>query len=266
MMQGDTNTSRLWTPRRRPLVHCAPGFSLGAGSRGVKKLATSSTFDPGTLTLSGWWRSYAGAPWNGTASAGTSGSNNFTAGGADPTAGTLNSLGTATYNGTSQYLASSLDLATLWGASAGTIVALFNVSSAFVDTGAWYNNPQFISSNGTQEIGLGFSDSGVVAGNYDGTNFNRLAAACGTAGWHLASLTWDGVNLRLRVDSGAFTTQATNAISFTADTAQSGRSSYPTTTFLTGQIADMMTATSVLSDANLDNIKSYVNSRYSLSL
>lgn len=76
------------------------GLALGMGGR------VDAGLDPSSLALTGWYRaSYSGAPWVGTASAGTSGAKSATSPGSAPTVGTaVNGKTPALYNGTTEYL------------------------------------------------------------------------------------------------------------------------------------------------------------------
>lgn len=241
---------------------------IGSSLKSVKLVGpvpTGAVFDPATLALSGYWKDYAGGAWAGTASAGTSAGNTLASAGVDPTVGTLNAHGVAVYNGTTQYLTFGA-LNGLFAAGTGTIVVLFNATAAHADTGLWYEEPSFIGSNGAaQEVGLGFSSAGVVGGDYDGVSFNRLAVPASTAAWHLASMTWNGAVIRIRVDNGAFSTTPSGNISDLTFGGFNGQSSF-LANFFNGNIAAIMTANTVISDANLDNIRGWANTRYGVSV
>ncbi len=233
-----------------------------------KVWAASSVFDPASLSLTGWWREYTGTPWVGTASAGTSGTHNLSTGSPAPTLGTLNGHGTANYDGATESLLYTGSLADLISTGTGTIVVLFFGTSAVADSGVWYAEPAFIATDShISEFGFCFSDAGVIAGNYDGAAFNRLAVPANIGAWHMASYTWDGAQLRVRVDNGAYQTVAAGAIASIAPYgAESGMDPTSNTVFYNGYIAELITSDTVISDANLDNLRTYMNTRYGVSV
>lgn len=231
----------------------------------------SGSFNPATLSLTGWWRaSYGGSPWTPTASAGSSGSNGNltkTADPAEPAVGSaVNGFTPADFDGSNDALAGTAADTALFTGAAGSIVVLFYADAATADSGNWYGNPQLLGHNGTSgRVGVGFSDAGVVAGYYDGSSHLYLAAAASTGAWHLGQVKWDSSNLKVRVDSGAWQTLGAGAASLVGDTLRVGPD-FLTSQHFNGKILEIMTAASALSDDNFNNIKSYVNTRYALSL
>lgn len=231
----------------------------------------SAIFDPSTLSLTGWWRaSYGGTPWSPTSSAGTSGSDGSLTTGVAPSVGTaVNSLTPATFNGTTQYLVNSNAISTFFdpGGAAGSIAILFNASSAASDGGAPYTtNPGLMSSAGGGYLIIGYSTSGldVAAHQFSGyTSLSGIAAATGA--WHLAQIKWDGSSLNARVDSGSWSSTSFGSIDLMSETLQVG-SNLDNTKLLAGSILEVMTAATSLSNTTFDNIKSYMNNRYALSL
>lgn len=231
------------------------------------KAASAAVFDPATLTLTSWLRDYAGSsPWSGTASAGGSGSVTFS-GGTPPSAGTaLNSHGTADFNGSTQTLASSVNITSLVSNGAGSLVALFNARTAAADPGATapYNSPAFLVDVGVGDFDFGYNASGVRGGYYNGTTWNSPVAAANTGNWHLAQMRWDGTTLGIRVDGGSWQNVSFTAASLFATPGTMGQAFGAS--YFDGRVAEFLTAQSALADATFDNIKSYVNSRYALSL
>ena len=76
---------------------------------------------------------------------------------------------------------------------------------------------------------------------------------------------WDGTTLSARVDSGSWSPTSAGSINYLTPTMVSGRD-YSGATFFDGNILEIMTSDEALSDADFDTLKSYVNTRYGLSL
>lgn len=228
-------------------------------------------FDPATLALTGWWRaSYAGSPWVPTASAGTSGANgNLTEATNPPATGAaVNGLTSADFDGAASRLGNASTMATLFDAD-GSLAVLFYADTATADSGATnpYTLPQLLGS-ADDYICLAFGSGGVRFGFYAtayGT-WESAAVTAATGAWHLAQAKFDGANYSVRVDSGAWTTTA-HAYSpdLGAGPLIMGRNGGGTV-FFDGRILEAFTSDAALADADFNSIKSYVNSRYALSL
>ncbi len=228
---------------------------------------SAPVFDPATLTLEGWWREYSASPLAGIASAGGSGSRDLTEATNPPSVGALqNGRAPADFDGTNDLLGSATTFTTFAAAAAGSVWCLFYADSAAADAGAGLrldNEGLVCESGGATAFNLCFSDAGVTASLYDG-GFKERVEACTTGAYHLAQVKWDSTNLKLRVDSGAWNSIAAGALSGSAGGLVVGRN-YDTK-FFDGRILDVGMATSALSDDNFNSVKSYVNSRYGLSL
>jgi hypothetical protein len=243
---------------------------------GFMKRNATATFDPATLSLTGWWRAdsatgYTAGSWLANASAGSSGSNgNMTqaTGANQPAVGSaLNGHNPPDGDGSNDSLANANALSTFIGASAFTYCVLFNADTAVADPGAGnrWNAPTLLA-DASGWSGCSFTAGGVHGYAY-GTNSAELTIACATGGWHLFQVTGAASGtVRGRVDSGGFSTVATGVTLVSVMTALLGCFARGGTNCFDGRIAEIMTANTVLSDTNLDNIKSYVNTRYGLSL
>ena len=75
---------------------------------------------------------------------------------------------------------------------------------------------------------------------------------------------WDGANIYVRVDSGAWTSVAAANFFTTTGLPRLGKN-YNTALF-DGRIEEVITAATALSDANFNNLIVYVNARYGLAL
>jgi hypothetical protein len=242
------------------------GFMKSPGGGG-------GAFDPATLALTGWWRaSYAGSPWTPTASAGTSGANGNLTEATNPPAtavNAINSLDTADFDGTNDKLTGP-NASALFDAASWSAWVLFNADTAPADQGAAfrYTNPTFFAEGGSAYLSMGFSSGGIHVAQYQvgvGTHKERVLA-CGTAAWHLAQARYDGVDLELRLDSGAWSSIASANLELSGSTAvvlgNPGFASAP----YDGDIAELAMSDVTLSDGDFDNVVSYVNSRYALAL
>lgn len=245
------------------------GLGLGITTSGLVWGSGGAPFDPATLTLTGWWRAaFSASPWVGTASGGSSGSRNLTEATNPPSAGTaLNGFAPADFDGTNDTIASGLAVDQFVTAGAGMCACLFNADAAAADAGATtaYLNPSFLAHNVTAEVYFTYSSSGVRLGCYNGTDQNSFAAACGTGAWHLAVGTWDSSTLYLSIDGGSFTTLS-RVVSLSASGALATGRNYNSTAFFNGRIAELMFGAFTANATHVANIKSYVNTRYGLSL
>jgi len=259
---------RIWTPPPKEIVRCLPpgaGYSLGVGGRAGKKFG--STFDPATLALTGWWRaSYSASPWVGTASAGASRSRNLTEATNPPAVGTAqNGLAPADFDGLNDQMRNELTLDDYVNASATSLWVLFRADTAAADDALPYENPGLIALSGAGYLVVGYSDAGVRGAVYDGA-YKQLSVAASTGAYHLAQMKHDGTNLKLRVDSGAWSSVAAGAIALLTTTTVLFGTNYAQTDFFDGRVLEFGLADSVFSDGTFDDIKSYVNARYALAL
>lgn len=242
------------------------GFSFGAGR--ASKMA-SSVLDPTTLSLSGYWRgSYAGSPWVGTASAGSSGGRNLTEATNAPSVGAaLNSLASADYDGTDDQLAASGVVASDLIATGGYRVSFLAEFDALpAPAGAVYSNPSVIMDTGTGNFGVVVNNAGVHAYHSDGSfKTASSAAAISTGTKYAIDVVYDGTNITVSVNGTAGTPVAAgNAVSIT------GAVSFGRNVFndarLNGRIWDLYTAQTDLAAVTSAAHKAYINSRYALAL
>jgi hypothetical protein len=234
-----------------------------------------SVYDPAVLSLTGWWRpNYGGSPWAGTASAGSSGSRNLAEGTNAPSAGTaLNGYTPADFDGTNDKLALSggLYLDTLMGAATGSFwfAVLVRMDTLAADAGA-INNPILFGDADNVNMGLSISDGGAFAFMYDTTTgYASTSTACTASAYHLIQVWHDGTNLNLMVDQTAATPTAIPLTWF--DTYSSGMPATVGTNtyagkFIDGRIAEVLTMASDPGSTVRTNVRSYINSRYALSL
>lgn len=248
---------------------CAPfGFSLGLGGRAGK---ANAAFTPASLALTGWWRiSFSGSPWVGVASAGTSGSNNLTEATNPPTAtGTLNSLTLADFDGTNDQLGGGA-FTTYYDADGYSGWALVFVDTITTNSGSSFLNDAIVAdTGGIHEIFLTDNGAGTVnvgISHYNGTTFPTAQATFATGAWKLVQWKFDGTNIKIRVNNGAWSSTAAggNLDASGANLRVSGN--YNATVFTDQKFAEIGLADLVLSDADFENIRAYTNTRYALSL
>ncbi|HZM26945.1 MAG TPA: hypothetical protein VFB89_06290 [Gemmatimonadales bacterium] len=228
-------------------------------------------FDPATLVLSAWWRAnYVTPPWGQNASAGTSGGNDPLDEATDyPTSGTaVNGLTPAAFNGSTQFLGTAGAFSTYATDTAYSGWVLMKVTSISTDIAApsLYDNNN-VWSNGPY-AGLVLRDStgtkSATLFHFDGAQ-QGVSTAIATGAWTLVQWKYDGTNIKIRTNGGSYSSTAAGTLGdltapFLVSQAYDGTKSF------TGSILEIGLSLGVISDANFDNIKSYVNSRYALAL
>jgi hypothetical protein len=237
----------------------------------VRPAKPAAGFDPATLAPTGWWRiSFSGSPWTGTASAGTSGSNNLTEATNPPTAtGTLNGFTLADFDGTNDILGGGA-FTTYYDADGYSGWALVFVDAITTNSGSSFLNDAIVSdSGGIHEIYLTDNGAGTVnvgISHYNGTTEPLATATFATGAWKLVQWKYDGTNIKIRVNGGAWSSTAAGGNLDASGANLRVGGNYNGTIFTDQKIAEVGLADLVISDADFDNIKSYVNSRYGLSL
>lgn len=238
------------------------------------KPSAAAVFDPATLPLSMWHSAkkaaYSGTPpWAGNASTGGSGSVTAVTAGADPTTGSsLNGNVTTAFNG-SQWLTESANNNVIFASSSGSVAFLFNASSIPTTTGLLYGDGSFLSDPGDADTTFGLTSAGLSAALNTASGYIRANVTFSTTGsWHLFQAKWDGTNLKARVDSGSWSagTVACGPVVFAVPATPTLGESYAGGARYSGLIAEAIASATTISDANFDNIKSYVNSTYGLAL
>jgi hypothetical protein len=222
----------------------------------------AGTFDPASLALTGFWRDYTGsAPWAGTASAGSSGSNNLVTLGADPTSGTaLNGHGTASFN--NKGLNANGHFSDYDSTTAFSGWALVNATA----------NGYIIGDNSAAtvfKLQVGGSTNSLVLTS----QFIAVNRAMSSSTWFLATFRFDNVNLQVGVNEapgasgGASTTADSTALqNDTTTTMTIGAQTVGLNNPITATVAEIALINSAMDDATFTKIKAYVNSRYALSL
>lgn len=228
----------------------------------------SGTLDPATLALSGWFRgSYSGStPWSGTASAGTSGSRSFNSG-TSPAGAAVNGFTPASFDGTNHQLFSSDDLSLYISSSAYRVVMLIKTpASAAAPAGNIYDDPTILAHGGGN-WGVVYNANGVSVFHYDGS-YKTATKACAVNGWHMIDITYDGAadTLSISVDGGAPTVTSTVGDCGSLATDFYMGINHASGHRFTGQILELITATTTLAGTTAAQFKGYIDSRYAMSL
>lgn len=228
-------------------------------------LKSGPPFDPSALSLSGWWRaSYGGSPWAGVASAGASGGRDLSAALA-PTVGTaVNGLTPALFGGVNSRLSTALTINN-FGPAAISIVALVKMVALAADNGGADVQPKVFCDSGSY-LNLLIETSGVRFAIYSGGTKQTADVAISTGAWTMIRAKWDGANLYCATNSNAFAAGvASGAPDVLTGTINVG-CNYNASSFLSGNIAELLVSGTALSDVDFANIRGYFNSRYALSL
>ena len=234
------------------------------GRRWSGGVAATTAFSPSSLSPSGWWRisstEYNGVPWTGDVGG------NLVTTGSDPAVGAaLNGFDTPDFDGSANIISFPSAASNFIGA-AGSGYVLFNADTADAVDDALIIEPAFLCILGALDFLLNFSTAGVRLGIHDGT-FDSVKVACATGGWHCAQWRYSGGTAGLRVDGGAFSTFASAAPTSLAGTLLVGQN-YNGTAGKTfdGRIAELFIRSATTSDADFDSCRTYLNSRYGVSV
>ncbi len=224
--------------------------------------AADDDFDPASLTATGYLIDYAGEPWEGTASAGTSGDHDFIKSIEEPGIGAdFGTHPSADFTGDDYLLGDSVSLGDLIDIDSYTFDFIVEMDDNAVPTGSHYDDPCLLGDVTNGEIYVTFTDDGVRAGHYDGLFFNVTdPVALGTGTKASVQVVYDGADVKLRVNAGLWETVA-------ADPMQSGAMSnvpiigagYAATNKINGRIARWMTFDSALDESVLDAL--YANAQ-----
>jgi hypothetical protein len=229
-------------------------------------------FDPGaSMSLTGWWRAnsttgYVAGTWDGVASLGSSGSRDLTEATNPPSTGTtINGHTAPDFDGSNDRLANGTAISTMLTGSAWLGWWLVYIDAIATNSGTSYQNDVVMDDSGAF-WGIFVRANGgsplVYAYQWDGAE-KAASASIATGAWQLIMARYDGTNIRLKVNSGSIVTAAAGSISTTTGTIRCG---YNGATAFNGRMADVGLVAGATGDSDFDDIKSYVNTRYGLSL
>lgn len=185
--------------------------------------------------------------------------------GHDPAAGTpLNSLTTASFNGSNMLAAWQLLNTDYFSGTDGSCWVLFKANTAAAPA-ANYTEGVFLTDATNAETTVGFTTNGAEVTVVSGGIYVQSQTACSTGAWHLLQARWNTSTIDIRVDNGAWVTNAFGGFgSIIASALITGRS-YGLNYF-DGLLAEIAMSSVRLSDADFNNVRSYINGRYNLSL
>lgn len=229
------------------------------------------TFDPTTLSLTGYWRAdYSGSPWAGTTSIGSSGSNSLSEATNPPTTGTTqNGWTPASFNGTSSKLTAGGTIATYTNA-----LAFSGWCVGYVTSNA-NPRPLFSDGNTSQTIYVRvFNNTGTTTLKFSVNNAAVLAEVSGITLNAYQFFTWryNGTNVQVGVNAAPGSAGGTSSVAYSTSLSpltgppQVGFNTQQSTGFYTQNMLELAITNTALTDQNFLDIKSYVNSRYGLSL
>lgn len=208
----------------------------------------SLVVDPTSQAVGGLWRDFAGVPWVGTASAGSSGGRTLTS--ADPpVVGTpLNGHGVAQTTGTKTMTSSPAALSNYIGAAWGFSILAKHGGAAtgffFQDVDAYFSCTM---ANGVLSVDQWDSDT---------THLLVSTSIASDANYHLYQGKFSGTTMSLRIDHGAWVTGTIGPI-------------FHTTANLSFQITTASVAEIVLAPTaslDFDGMRYAANLRYALTL
>ena len=237
----------------------------------AQKASPGGAFDPGSLALTGWWRaSFSGVPWVGSASAGASGVRDLSSAGSDPSVGaSLNGLAGADYDGSANLLTTGLAGSSFFGASALSFWALVQADSVPSDpgVGSRWQGSGLIGDSGATYLQVTLTTAGATLGLTSSGAYDEVTTACSTGTPHLVQAKFDGTDLKVRVDSGAWqSVAATNGPGATIDDLSSTIRVGLQLAYFDGSMWELAFANAVLADATFEQLRGYVNARYGLAL
>lgn len=230
-----------------------------------------TSFDPASLSLSGWWRApYAGSPWRGDPSLGFSSARDLFETTNPPSLGAaVNGYVPADYDGTNDMLRSgTLTLADVFAETAYSGWALVNIDTINTNNPTIYENDCIFSSTPSAFVLIFLRSTGIVGFRHHSTVLAvDITTAFTTGAWHFVQWKYDGTHMKLRVDSNAWVSAAATArhAGGNTNTFFIG-ANYAPNQYVDGKLLEVATSNVAFADATFDTIKGYVNTRYALSL
>ncbi len=223
-------------------------------------LSAPVSFSPADLALTAYFKDYTGSsPWVGTASAGTSGTHNATEGTDPPSAGTaVNGHTPALFDGVNDRLSLDGTTPSYFGAAALSAFALVYIDNTnerviFCTHNAYA--PLYVSSNI-----VWFRPYGA------GVNCSR---AMPIGAWALVTLRYTGSQIQIGVNevpgaSGGASVEAWSTnMSLAGEIMRLGKGAWGQ---MLGKMLEVGISDTALTDQNFLDIKTYMNTKYSLAL
>ena len=184
-----------------------------------------SYINPAYDTLTGWWKDFAGATYNGSSgshwagstSAGASGGRNIesspnTGGLSAPSIGSQDGHGTAVFDGTNSWLdngVTPIAASSLISTTAFTVLMLIKTPASLPAAGANARNEKQLLQFGNGQFGISMSSSGFRAYTLNTAQsawFETAQVACSASTPYLVAVTFDSSTaLRISLNGGAQT-------------------------------------------------------------
>lgn len=225
---------------------------------------------PLSLPWTGYWRSSWSLPWTGEATAGLSlGRDLYEAADFPGSAAAQNGYTPPAFDGTNDLLTADGVAEDYFGTTGWTIHAVVKCNSLAAPGGFTADNEALLSVGpGSAAVNLAFDSDGVTALQYDGIGGTSETAriAVGTTDYRIIQARWTGTQIQCRVDGGAWqSTACTSQVAYsgTGETLRVGVN-YDGTKFFDVDVLEIGTFDQSLSDSDLDALKSYAITRYSL--
>lgn len=238
------------------------GIGLALTSPAGRGVVSSTAELPLTL----WERTaYAGSPWNGTASAGSSGARSLTEATNPPAVGALlNARATADFDGVNDRL-NGLALSNYASTPAGSAWVLYIADTSAAAAALAADDRGILCLENAGHLIMAHNNTGPRVALFD-TGYRTIQLAhAATAVWTLLQMKWDGVNLYARVNSGAWTSTPCTGPSNLTFNIRAGLNNDTLFRF-DGRIAEIGMSATAISDANYEVIRAGVNSYHGLAL
>lgn len=232
---------------------------------GAESGISIASFDRATLAATGYWLDFAGIPWVGTASAGTSLGHDITTTGADPTVGaSFGAHPSADFSGGQYAYPSAFTFADIISTAAYSfhVAAELDALSAPAGPGVEYTDAALIADVIGGYLYVTVTSDGVRAGHYDGSAYHNTTPIPFSTGVKACVQTrFNGTQLQCRVNgldsTGSAGWESVSVGHLTgsalADTPVLG-ASYAGLGKIDGREALVMTFDTALSDGDMDSL------------
>lgn len=233
-------------------------------------IAGAANWTPALLSLSLFHPpEYAGSPWAGVASLGSSSGRDFSEATNPPaTSAAINGHTVPDFDGVDDILTASVSSSAVFSTT-GSFFALIYPTATPASSGAGtrYNDGTVFGDPTNAESVFGFTSDGIVASILDdAVAYREMVIAASQDAWNLMQFKWDGYYLRGRKNKGAYATPVACGplTTITPSNPRLGLG-YGGSRF-TGRIAMLGASTSVLSNIAFANIAAYAEATFAISL
>jgi hypothetical protein len=231
---------------------------------------SNAALNPACLLLTGWWSAdFQALPWQGSASAGPSQHRNLVLDN-DPGTGPVTSSAAISIFKVASFTNAATETAVnttfFFVPSAWTLLVLMRPGWTEVLPVDPRNGTAIVSDRGAGNIGIMMADPGVAAFHYDGTSRPSVSVSTGGLNiWMFVQARYNGTHIQLRVNHGAWS-QVAAANAVLGSVPLRVGANWDTSKKFAGLIAEIFTANTSLTNEQCDQVLSWVNGRYGLSL